>query len=947
MQRRARIRATVWWVMVGCGLAALPAPASAQSRPRTIGIGAVPFMGTVPPLGDVTEQQLFRLMGETPSITRVITPKDPKTLFGQVVKLAGANRCLVDFLVIGGHGAQSTPIVLFPGSPLTLENVNVPKMKQDLARCQESLARMVQEGRAQADRDKEQAAIRTLGERLQLLDAVASVMAPKATIWLLNCCAADGEAGEAFVKGIGSALLGKQGGAIVAAKGIVTIAETTNLLGVLGAYLRTGELTLPGGIEPSGKWVTFKIEPSAQNAAVSYRGGVSDAWRKENDQTARGGWGWRAAKLVDYAVTVSDTTLAVNLRDGVATLAPVEYNCRLDYHDNHKPAGTTERATLRQSVTFAPGRVLGDGSIEGGQITCHEQRTGRAEFCPTIGFGTGIYWCAARGPDGASYRVYRGRRDGLPRAIEIGKPLFILTAAALPDQTVNLPSVWEVPTRGPAPGRPDGPAIAPPPVPTRVPLPEPPMGPAGPPPQRPRARKVYRPSPDEAAAVDMVTKTLDAGRVPNKEAMLADAVSKGYQALAGLLLARGAKPDARTASGESLLSVALRRDDQGMATLLLQAVVTAEIEKHRQAGAPPPPAPPPMAPGKASELTLMQHALAINPAGDKAQWLRAAAGRGHASVARALLEMGARADAPDAATGDTPLHLATRGKSQPVAEALVAAGADTRARNKAGETPLDIVRKAGDSALLATLIAGEAANTAWNEAAREAALARPASQDEERALALLKAELPKLGRVDLATYLAIAASNGHGAVVAFLLDQGASPDAVGDKGDPVLELAVLGNHGRAAELLLLRGADVAGEGPGKVAALHLAAGEGHADVARLLLRYGADVNVRDEGGRTPLHYAAVTGHTEAVEVLFARKADLHARSATGDTALHYAAEKGRRKAVALLLALGLDPAAANQAGLAPAQVAQDPEVAKFITDFQKRRAAAPSTPPAN
>jgi len=939
MQRQARIRATVWWVMVGCGLVALPAPASAQSRPRTIGVGAVPFMGTVPLLGDVTEQQLFRLMGETPSIARVITPKDPKSLFEQVVKLAGANRCLVDFLVIGGHGAQSTPIVLFPGSPLTLEDVNVPKMKQNLARCQESLARMVQEGRAQADMDKERAAILRLSERLQLLDAVASVMAPKATIWLLNCCAADGEAGEAFVKGIGSALLGKQGGAIVAAKGIVTIAETTNLLGCLGAYLRTGELTLPGGIEPSGKWVTFKIEPSAQNAAVSYRGGVTDAWRKEKDQSARGGWGWRAAKLVDYALTVSDTTLTVNLRDGVATLAPVEHNFRLDYHDNHKPAGTTERATVRQTVTFTPGRVLGDGSIEGGQAKCSEQRTGRPEFATLLLCGDGAYWGAARGSDGASYRVYLlSHRTGLRPAMEIGKPLFILTAAALPDQAIYLPSAREVPLQ-------DLPPIRLPDVPTRVPLPEPPMGPAGPPQRRAPTRKVYRPSPDEAAAAGVVAKELDAGRVPDKDAMLADAVSGGYQALAGLLLARGARPEARTAAGESLLSIALRRDDQGMATLLLQAVVSAEIEKHRRAGAPPPEAPSPMTQGEASELTLMEHALAINPAADVGPWLRGAASHGSLTVVRKLLDRGARAGAADATTGDTPLHVAARGRSQAIAELLLAAGADARARNRAGESPLDIAKKAGDSALLATLIAGEAGNTAWNQAAAEAALSVPTDEAEKRALATLKAELPKLGRVDLAPYLVIAASNGHAAVAQFLLNREASVEAVNDKGDTVLQLAVLGNHARVAELLLLRGTNVAGEGPGKVAALHLAAGEGHADIARLLLRYGADVDVRDEGGRTPLHYAAVTGHTEVVELLLARKADLHARSATGDTALHYAAQKGRRRALALLLALGLDPAATNQAGMAPAQVAQDPEVAKFLTDFQKRR-AAPRLPPA-
>lgn len=62
---------------------------------------------------------------------------------------------------------------------------------------------------------------------------------------------------------------------------------------------------------------------------------------------------------------------------------------------------------------------------------------------------------------------------------------------------------------------------------------------------------------------------------------------------------------------------------------------------------------------------------------------------GHAAVASALVEAGARLDAEDIA-GDTPLHYAVAAEHVDVVDVLVAAGADPSHANRAGQRPVDL-----------------------------------------------------------------------------------------------------------------------------------------------------------------------------------------------------------------------------------------------------------------
>ncbi|MEF9978653.1 MAG: ankyrin repeat domain-containing protein [Thermomonas sp.] len=259
---------------------------------------------------------------------------------------------------------------------------------------------------------------------------------------------------------------------------------------------------------------------------------------------------------------------------------------------------------------------------------------------------------------------------------------------------------------------------------------------------------------------------------------------------------------------------------------------------------------------------------------------------------RALIERGA--DVNLMLAGMNPLLAATRDSWHGRPEAvmtLLANGADPRATDADGNTPLHHAARSSDPGV--------------------AALLRDAGAEME---ALNHEGVSPLGT---------ACSAGNWRLARFLLERGAKTEPTG--GQPVL-LAAAGTEeddSAGVQLLLRHKARVdARDGRGR-SALHEAAFAGHAGICEALLDAGADANARDGEGRTPLLDAARTGAIPVLELLVTAKADVHASDGQGGNALHLAcsAEAPSAAMVRRLLELGVDPRATDAQGQGAIDVA--------------------------
>ena len=243
--------------------------------------------------------------------------------------------------------------------------------------------------------------------------------------------------------------------------------------------------------------------------------------------------------------------------------------------------------------------------------------------------------------------------------------------------------------------------------------------------------------------------------------------------------------------------------------------------------------------------------------------------------------------------GLTPLLAATRdswhGRPEAVTT-LLANGADPRACDAEGNTPLHHAARSGDPGVAAQLIdAG--------------------------------GELDAPNRAGL-TPLGAACACGNWRLARFLLDRGARAEPA--QGQPPLLAAAAGEDDAAGVTLLLKHkAKVDSRGPFGRSALMAACLAGNGEIAEALLDAGADVDARDAHGVTPLLEAARAGSNAVLRLLAERQADAAVRDAAGRNALLIACQSARADAdtIALLLNLGVDRETCDSEGRNALQLA--------------------------
>ena len=154
------------------------------------------------------------------------------------------------------------------------------------------------------------------------------------------------------------------------------------------------------------------------------------------------------------------------------------------------------------------------------------------------------------------------------------------------------------------------------------------------------------------------------------------------------------------------------------------------------------------------------------------------------------------------------------------------------------------------------------------------------------------------------TPLMYAASRGHCATIAFLIDAGAAWADRNSAGCSSLYLACRANAVDACVLLLDAGADVnqatnTGRSP-----LHTAAEGNRRDLARLLVERGAVVNHADGSGTTVSHLCAEAGFAGMAQDLLEAGMDVARKNAVGRTCLHLACYNGHAAFVRSVLGDG-------------------------------------------
>jgi len=282
--------------------------------------------------------------------------------------------------------------------------------------------------------------------------------------------------------------------------------------------------------------------------------------------------------------------------------------------------------------------------------------------------------------------------------------------------------------------------------------------------------------------------------------------------------------------------------------------------------------------------------------------------------------------------GKTPLYIAIERGGKPMAELLIARGADVNAKGQWFETCLH--RAAGVGARdIAELLVAKGANLNSKDDRGRTPL-EVAVKDERRDFALWL--IDRGASVDI--FSAIRLGLPDKAKTALDADP-ALLSATDTKGRPRTPLHWAAYYGSAeiARLLLDRGADVNGDKRHMLTPIELAAARGHKDVAELLIAHGAElslhtaaslgmldkvralldavpesVNQRDRFHTSALIWAAFWGHKDVVDLLLSKGAKEEGQYTY--TALHAAAENGQREVAELLIAKGESPNASHYQG---------------------------------
>lgn len=274
------------------------------------------------------------------------------------------------------------------------------------------------------------------------------------------------------------------------------------------------------------------------------------------------------------------------------------------------------------------------------------------------------------------------------------------------------------------------------------------------------------------------------------------------------------------------------------------------------------------------------------------------------------------------ARGRTPLHVAVAAGTRDIVERLLVSGANLYAADKNGQTPLQLAKTLNNRVIVDALLG--AASPTGRDAHKQSPLHLAVMEDAQDAITVQLARGADVNARDADdnTPLDLAIARERPAIVAQLLDAGASAQAIGKpiESSPLYRAFSKGNKEIIAQLLA-KNADVNATNSAGRTFLHQAVIAQQLEQVDFLLDHGAQVSATDKTGLTPLSLAVSHGNREIATRLLDKGADANLADKAGRTALHQAAHRQLPELVALLLQRGANPNVQDRNGMTPLHMA--------------------------
>ncbi|ETP25617.1 serine/threonine protein kinase [Phytophthora nicotianae CJ01A1] len=270
---------------------------------------------------------------------------------------------------------------------------------------------------------------------------------------------------------------------------------------------------------------------------------------------------------------------------------------------------------------------------------------------------------------------------------------------------------------------------------------------------------------------------------------------------------------------------------------------------------------------------------------------------GHLHVVRYLLERGAAVDAVDYGGSPAVRFAASEGCLDILRELTEQGGADLNVAEGSGWTPLLFASQGGHVDIVRYLLE-HGADVDARDSGGSSALRFAASDGRLEVVKLLVefgGARANQTEIDGWTPLILASWHGHYSVVKFLLEHGAQIDAKDMGGSTALRFAASEGRMRIAKLLVQHGSmcvnepEVHGRTP-----LWFAVANNHMRLATWLLQIGAAPNIRTDQGSTPLMRICRSDNADddIVEQFLDHGADVNVSDYQGWTPLIHACESG-------------------------------------------------------